>query len=150
VLAVDERADGEGDEVVDLDRWAGLAEAVLAGEGVGGAGELSLLFVGEDRMAELNERYLGETGPTDVLSFPLDADEAPEPARLLGDVVICPAVAARNAPGHAGSFEDELALLVVHGVLHVLGMDHAEADEAAAMRERERFHLARAGVTTSP
>jgi probable rRNA maturation factor len=150
VLAVDERADGEADEVVDVDRWADLAEAVLAGEGVGGEGELSLLFVGEDRMAELNEQYLGESGPTDVLSFPLDAEETPEPTRLLGDVVICPAVAARNAPAHTGTYEDEVALLVVHGVLHVLGMDHAEADEAAAMRERERFHLAHAGVANSP
>ncbi len=62
---------------------------------------------------------------------------------LLGDVVICPAVAARNAPEHAGSYDDEMALLVVHGVLHVLGMDHAEPDEAEAMRAREAELLAR-------
>ena len=62
---------------------------------------------------------------------------------LLGDVVVCPAVAARQAPEHAGSYDDELALLVVHGVLHVLGMDHAEAGEAAAMQARERELLDR-------
>ncbi len=97
------------------------------------------------------------TGPTDVLSFPIDAELAdvvlcaPSPSRgpdrappdlgdmpiLLGDVVICPAVAARQAPEHAGTLDDELALLVVHGVLHVLGHDHAEDAERTAMRARE-------------
>ena len=61
---------------------------------------------------------------------------------LLGDVVVCPAVAADQAPTHAGTVDDELALLVVHGVLHVLGHDHAEADETAAMRARELALLA--------
>ena len=60
---------------------------------------------------------------------------------LLGDVVVCPEVAAAQAPEHAGTLDDELALLVVHGVLHVLGHDHAELDEATTMRERERAHL---------
>ena len=145
VVATDDRVDGGRDEAVDLDRWRALAEQVLAGEGVVGDAELSLTFVDEDRMTALNEEHMGESGPTDVLSFPIDAEPTGEPSRLLGDVVICPAVAARNAPDHAGDVESELALLVVHGVLHVLGMDHAEADEAAAMRERERFHLAAGG-----
>jgi probable rRNA maturation factor len=82
-----------------------------------------------------------------VLSFPLDAatmnggehvDGAPV---LLGDVVVCPAIAAAAAPDHGGSVDDELALLVVHGILHVLGHDHAEPGETAAMRERERALL---------
>jgi probable rRNA maturation factor len=116
--------------------------------------------VDEDTMAELNGRFMDQTGPTDVLAFPIDDDDvlvgrSPDgstsgPDRgpttdvplLLGDVVICPAVAARNAPSHAGTYEDELALLLVHGILHVLGHDHAEADETAAMRERERELLA--------
>ena len=104
---------------------------------------------------------MGKDGPTDVLAFPIDdpiesgrwPDRRP-PApivdlrssgapMLLGDVVMCPAVAARQAPDHAGTYDDELALLVVHGVLHVLGMDHAEADEAAAMQARERELLDR-------
>ena len=102
------------------------------------------------------------TGPTDVLAFPLEDPidagrwpdsgstgpdrEPPEIAELpllLGDVVVCPAVAARQAPEHAGSYDDEIALLVVHGVLHVLGMDHADPEEAAAMQARERELLDR-------
>jgi probable rRNA maturation factor len=62
---------------------------------------------------------------------------------MLGDIVICPSVAAANAPEHAGTLDDELALLVVHGVLHVLGHDHAEPDEARAMRALEADLLAR-------
>jgi probable rRNA maturation factor len=62
---------------------------------------------------------------------------------LLGDVVVCPAVARRNAPSHAGTYEDELALLVVHGVLHLLGLDHAADDERVAMQAKERAALDR-------
>lgn len=143
---------------VDVERWQRLATAVLAAEGVRGLAELAVLFIAEHEMAELNEDYMGKSGPTDVLSFPIDAAEAevvlhnqppsrgpdrspPDPADmplLLGDVVICPAVAAAQAPTHAGTLDDELALLVVHGVLHVLGHDHATADDAEAMRARER------------
>jgi probable rRNA maturation factor len=79
-----------------------------------------------------------------VLSFPLDAaddaadrDSTPSVPVLLGDVVICPSVAREQAPTHAGTLDDELALLVVHGVLHVLGYDHATSDDAVAMRARE-------------
>ncbi|MDQ3146672.1 MAG: rRNA maturation RNase YbeY, partial [Actinomycetota bacterium] len=77
---------------------------------------------------------------------PPDASEIP---LLLGDVFVCPAVAERNAPGHAGTYPDELALLVVHGILHVLGMDHAEPDAAAAMQQRERELLARLAPPSS-
>ena len=119
-------------------------------------------------MAELNLRFMGEEGPTDVLAFPIDDDVVVQSARnadptgpgpapdiepsdapaLVGDVVLCPAVAARNArshtgDGHRGTFDDEMALLVVHGVLHLLGMDHAEEGEARAMRARERELLER-------
>ena len=93
-------------------------------------------------MAELNREHMGHEGPTDVLSFPIDGAGA-GPDGLLGDVVVCPAVARRNAPDHAGTYDDELALLVVHGVLHVLGHDHAEADDAEVMRAREGDLLAR-------
>jgi probable rRNA maturation factor len=92
---------------------------------------------------------MGKSGPTDVLSFPLDDDTdadglagADVPV-LLGDVVICPAVAAEQAPDHAGTLDDELALLVVHGILHVLGHDHAEPAETAEMRAAELAHLER-------
>ena len=109
-------------------------------EGVSGDAELSLLFVDEEAIAELNGRFMDADGPTDVLAFPIDDPvvagrwpdagtagpdrDDPEPGDLpllLGDVVVCPAVAQRQAPAHAGSYDDELALLVVHGVLHVLG-----------------------------
>ena len=161
--------DDQSDQPVDVDRWARLATYALTRLGVE-RGELSLTFVDEATIAELNADHMGEDGPTDVLSFPMDAapdDDAvgPTPAPgslgaqvpvLLGDVVVCPAVAARNAadhaagaaephpghPTHDGSLDAELALLVVHGVLHVLGHDHAEPDETAAMHAAERDVLA--------
>jgi probable rRNA maturation factor len=132
--------DDQDTEPVDVDRWSALATAVLVDEDV--EGELNLLFVDEAAMAGLNRAHMGHEGPTDVLSFPIDGPDA-GPDGLLGDVVVCPAVARRNAPEHAGTYEDELALLVVHGVLHVLGHDHAEDGEAATMRAREVAHLER-------
>ena len=98
------------------------------------ATELTVRLVDPDTIAVLNEQWMGKKGPTDVLSFPLDSvddgsGDLPGPV-LLGDVVVCPAVAETAAPTHAGHLDDELALLVVHGVLHVLGHDHARPDEA--------------------
>jgi probable rRNA maturation factor len=134
-------ADEQTDQVVDAPRWAALAAAVLRSEQR--AGELTLTFVDRDEIATLNEEHLGQVGPTDVLSFPLDdepGDVTVGPV-LLGDVVICPAVAAEAAAGHAGTFDDELALLTVHGVLHVLGHDHADDDDRAVMQAAELRHL---------
>jgi probable rRNA maturation factor len=137
-------ADEQADVVVDAGRWARLAAAVLTAEGR--TGELTLSFVDTDEIAALNAEHMGSAGATDVLSFPLDdvaGDALPDgfgPV-LLGDVVICPAVAAENAPTHAGTLDDELALLVVHGVLHIVGHDHAEPDETARMRAAELTHL---------
>ncbi len=131
-------ADDQDAVEVDVQRWVDLARAVLDTEGR--AGELAVTFVDRDEIAELNAEHLGHDGPTDVLSFPLDDDPGAALAGvpvLLGDVVICPAVARDHAPSHAGSLDDELALLVVHGVLHVLGHDHAEPAETVAMRARE-------------
>jgi probable rRNA maturation factor len=88
-------------------------------------------------MAALNEEHMGATGPTDVLSFPMDDQPVAGVPTLLGDIVVCPDVALDQSAEHAGTFDDELALLVVHGLLHVLGHDHAEPGEAALMRERE-------------
>jgi probable rRNA maturation factor len=150
-------ADEQSSVPIDLERWRALAADVLHTEGVRGLAELTLVFVEADEITELNEQYLGKSGPTDVLSFPIDAEEievvsgpgglsrGPDRAPvdvgdlplLLGDVVICPAIAAEQAPSHAGTLDDELALLLVHGVLHVLGHDHAEPAEAALMRARE-------------
>jgi probable rRNA maturation factor len=136
VVAADEQAETDG-VPVDVDRWSRLAAAVLAVEGA--RGELTLTFVDREEIAALNAEHLGQDGPTDVLSFPLDAgeDSVSGVPVLLGDVVVCPAVAVAQAAHHAGTVDDELALLVVHGVLHVLGHDHAEPDETAEMRARE-------------
>lgn len=148
----------EQDEVpIDLPRWRKLALDTLSHEGVRGSCELSLYFVDRASMAELNREHMGKEGATDVLAFPLDGTELVEasgpgrasagPARphpdhddmpyLLGDVVVCPAVAKEQFGDHAGTLDDELALLVVHGILHVLGHDHDEPVATAAMRERE-------------
>jgi probable rRNA maturation factor len=156
-------ADEQTDEPVDTLRLITLAEKVLKAEGVRGEAELSMLFIDEQSMADLNKRFTGKNGATDVLSFPIDEEPArggrspdtggsgpgdtdPEPSdlpTLLGDIVICPAVAARNvAEGvhddRAATYDDELALLVVHGILHLMGMDHVDDDEAAAMEKREQ------------
>jgi len=108
--------------------------------------EVGLALVEVDEMTELNRCHMGGSGPTDVLAFPIDG--APDAGRvphgqpaMLGDVVICPEVAARAPQPLA----DELALLVVHGALHLLGHDHAEPDETAVMKRLEvemldRFH----------
>ena len=171
VAATDEQT-GERYGAVDVGVWAALAEAALRAEGVT-AGECNLVFVDPDEMARLNTEHMGQEGPTDVLSFPLDgADPDPVGTRLVGDVVVCPAYAARPGdpcpayaapagdlgtnpadelagttdaarPGDpADTTDDGLALLVVHGVLHLLGYDHAEAADAARMRARERELLA--------
>jgi probable rRNA maturation factor len=142
ILVRDEQA-GDG-HPVDEPRWASLARSVLAEQHFDGDVELSVSFVGEPAMADLNRRFMGNEGPTDVLAFPIDSDESASGSitgglpRLLGDVVICPAVAARNAPDHAGNYEDEVALLLVHGLLHVLGMDHAEDAQRDQMWQQER------------
>ncbi len=154
-------ADEQAEQEVDVVRWEALARDVLVAEGVTGDAELALMFVDEATMAQLNGTFMGQEGPTDVLAFPIDAEDEVGAGRspdgsttgpdreppvdvpmLLGDVVICPAVAARNAPEHAGTYLDELALLIVHGILHVLGMDHAEPEETNQMQARERELLA--------
>lgn len=136
-------ADEQTDIDLDAHRWSTLAAAVLATEQH--SGELTLTFVDRAVMSELNQEHMGQVGPTDVLSFPLDAefDEVTGTGApvLLGDVVICPAVAAESAPTHAGTLDDELALLTVHGVLHVLGHDHADPEERAVMQAAELAHL---------
>jgi probable rRNA maturation factor len=113
---------------VDIDGLTALALGCLVGEGVTDA-ELSVSFVTEDEIADLHARYLGEEGPTDVLSFPLDeVDE--DGVRILGDVVIAPSVAARDHPADPAA---EMRLLLVHGILHLLGHDHEDEREREAM-----------------
>jgi probable rRNA maturation factor len=118
------------------DELARLAAATLRGEGVSGA-ELSVSLVTEGEMAELHERYMGEPGPSDVLSFPMDEpNERDNDGRVLGDVVICPEYAATNNP----DLSAELRLLLVHGILHLLGYDHeTEPDRTAMWACQERY-----------
>jgi probable rRNA maturation factor len=108
---------------------AELARRTLRGEGLERA-ELSLSFVEDAEIEALHVRYMDETGPTDVLSFPLDEDGV----RVLGDVVISPATATRNNPGDP---HGELRLLVAHGILHLLGYDHEGERERAEMWARQ-------------
>ena len=155
-------SDEQSEIPVDLPRWLRLARLVLAEERAATDAEVSLIFVDAAAIADLNSRFLGGTGPTDVLSFPIDDDHVPsgrqpdvggrgpgspgdpvDPPVVLGDVVICPEVAARQAPEHAHTVDAELALLVVHGVLHLLNYDHAEEHEAATMQRREQDLLER-------
>jgi probable rRNA maturation factor len=102
-------------------------------------------------MAELNAAYMGEEGPTDVLSFPIEdfsagaVGEPGGPPLLLGDVIICPSVVRSNAAAAAVAFEDEMALMVVHGILHLLGRDHVVDADAELMEQREREILAMVG-----
>ena len=130
---------------VDEASIVSVARFALSAMRVDPLAELSVLIVDTESMAELHERWMDLPGPTDVMAFPMDElDGARRPdavdlgPTLLGDVVLCPAVAARQAAEHAGTLDDELALLVVHGVLHVLGHDHAEPVQAQRMQARER------------
>jgi probable rRNA maturation factor len=151
VHALDRRAEEARARVpVDLSDLAGLLADVLSAEGVASRAEASLSLVDPDEMAALNVEHLGGEGPTDVLSFPIDgAGPVPDGEPwLVGDVVVCAEVAAAQAADHAGRFADELALLVVHGGLHLCGWDHADGAQQAAMWARERELLA--AVRRSP
>jgi probable rRNA maturation factor len=131
----------ESGEGIDAERVATLARFVLDRLRVHPQAELSVLAVDVATMSALHQQWMDEDGPTDVLSFPMDElrpgtdDEDPEPG-LLGDVVLCPAVAAQQAAAAGHPTAQELDLLTTHGILHLLGYDHAEPDE-----EREMFGL---------
>ena len=133
----------ESGATLDETALVAMARHVLDEMGVNPLAELSVLLVDVESMTALHERWMGEPGPTDVLAFPMDEldtargpdDHEPGPA-LLGDVVLCPEVARRQAAAAGHSLADELHLLCTHGVLHLLGYDHAEPEE-----EREMFAL---------
>jgi probable rRNA maturation factor len=126
--------DDRQSEPVDVEDLRALARSCLMGEGAERS-ELSLSFVTDEEIADLRERYMRQQGPTDVLSFPLDDDgQGDDGVRVLGDVVIAPAVAARNRPEDPRS---EMRLLLVHGILHLLGHDHMDDDDRAEMWARQ-------------
>ncbi len=129
---------------IDAALISSVARFALETMRVNPAAELSILAVTNDVMSELHERWMDEPGPTDVMSFPMDEllDESRRPdapdmgPALLGDIVLAPEFARDQARKAGHGLDDELHLLTVHGVLHLLGYDHAEPDE-----EREMFGL---------
>ena len=144
----------ESGAVVDELALVGVARHVLDALGVSPLAELSLLLVDVDQMAELHVQWMDEPGPTDVMAFPMDeldlrgsrgtrgGGAGPDAAGeggggvgpvLLGDVVLCPTIAQQQAVGAGHGTDDELQLLCTHGVLHLLGFDHAEPEEHAEM-----------------
>ena len=128
---------------VDEAEFAALARYVLDAMHLHPQTELSILMVGTDVMTELHVQWMDEPGPTDVLSFPMDElrpgrEGDVTPAGLLGDVVLCPEVAAQQAKVAGHSTIEEMLLLTTHGILHLLGYDHAEPEE-----EKEMFGLQR-------
>jgi probable rRNA maturation factor len=132
---------------VDEALLADLARHILDGLRVHPLAELSVLLVDQSAMTELHVRWMGEDGPTDVLAFPMDELRLPQPGThgdhsqpdpdaaeaLLGDVVICPQVAAEQAAEAQHDVQDEIDLLCTHGILHLLGYDHGEPEEHAVM-----------------
>ncbi|MEH0110824.1 rRNA maturation RNase YbeY [Tersicoccus sp. MR15.9] len=108
--------------------------------------DLSIVLVDEEAMAALHQQWMDEPGATDVMSFPMDelrpgSEDAPSAEGLLGDIVVCPQVASRQAARGGHSVGDEILLLVTHGVLHLLGYDHEEPDEKAEMFALQRALL---------
>ena len=95
--------------------------------------ELNLVFVDIEEMTELHIKWMDEGGPTDVLSFPMDMPEPGNEAVTLGDIVIAPVVAAQQAANAGHSIDQEIFILAAHGLLHILGYDHATPDEEKAM-----------------
>jgi probable rRNA maturation factor len=130
---------------VDETALVGLARHSLDEMRVSPLAELSILLVDLGAMSALHEQYLGEPGPTDVLAFPQDDvvaagmpdEDEDEPEALLGDVVLCPDVAAESATRQGHGLEAELDVLLVHGILHLLGYDHADPDEEREMFSRQ-------------
>ena len=128
----------ESGESLDVDRLVGLSRFVLDRMRVHPLAELCIKAVDEDTMTELNVKWMEGEGPTDVLAFPMDelrpglVNEDPEEG-ILGDLMLCPSVAERQAVTAGHSTEAELELLSVHGILHLLGYDHAEPEEHAEM-----------------
>ncbi|MBY0176391.1 MULTISPECIES: rRNA maturation RNase YbeY [Curtobacterium] len=128
----------ESGVTVDEDVVQRLAAFALDAMHVHADAELAIVFVDEGAMEQLHIRWMDEPGPTDVLSFPMDelrpgTEDEPTPAGLLGDIVVCPQVAEEQAKTAGHSTLDEILLLTCHGILHLLGFDHAEPEEKAEM-----------------
>lgn len=133
--------------VIDIPHVEDVARRTAVAEGA--TGELSIVFVDAQKMSEMNSQYRDECGPTDVLSFSIDGliaggvQPGDEPPFLIGEVIVCPEVAALQAPD---GIDSEIDLLVAHGILHLLGFDHDTDESAQIMREREKRHTGREGA----
>lgn len=140
---------------VDVEELRDLAVLVLSEEGYPESTEVAILLVSESEMAGYNERFLDREGPTDVLAFPVETllpgivpDLDPHgPPLITGDVIIAPAYVEKQAQAHGVTSGDEMALMVTHGMLHLLGYDHTTDEEAERMEQRERELLAKVGRT---
>lgn len=126
---------------VDETKLLRMMEHHLGELRVSSEADVAILLVDVGAMESLHVQWMDEPGPTDVLSFPMDelrpgTEDAPTPAGLLGDIVLCPEVAEAQARQNGQSTQDELLMLTTHGLLHLLGFDHAEPEE-----EREMFGL---------
>jgi len=131
----------ESEMEVDLVRVRELAEHVREALRLHPMVDVGIIFVDEAPMTELHVRWMDEPGPTDVLSFPMDelrpgSEETLSPEGILGDVVICPQVASRQAEAAQHEEIKEVLMLLTHGILHLVGFDHAEPEE-----EKEMFAL---------
>lgn len=133
--------DARLDTLLDALEIEHICSLVLAREGVDREVEISLSYVDEDEMHGLNKEWRGIDRTTDVLSFECDSafdEDIPEDVTLeLGDIILAPQVIARQAPGFGNTPADECRLMLVHGMLHLLGYDHIEDDEAEVMEARE-------------
>lgn len=143
----------EQSEDVDIPALRDLVYRVLEAEGCPPDSEVSLLLVGDEEMAGYNARFLERRGPTDVISLPIEElvpgrPPGPVPGGppvMLGDVILAPSYIRRQAEHLGEDFADEISLLTVHGLLHLLGYDHATEEDAEAMEAREREILAGVG-----
>ena len=131
----------ESDHTLDEVKVLKLAGFALDRMKIHPGAELAIMFVDEPAMEALHIQWMDEPGPTDVLSFPMDelrpgTEHEPTPAGLLGDIVICPAVAERHADTAGHETMNEILLLTAHGILHLLGFDHSEPEE-----EKEMFGI---------
>ncbi|KGE03909.1 rRNA maturation RNase YbeY [Pseudohaliea rubra] len=141
-LVVQQACEASVPEKEDFERWIGAA---LAGAGRDGASELALRVVDDAEMAALNERFRGRSGPTNVLSFPADLPPGLD-LPLLGDVVLCAPLVAREAREQGKAPAAHWAHLAVHGTLHLLGYDHQATEEAVAMEALETEILGSLGL----
>lgn len=128
---------------IDAVEFTSLAEYVLHQMHVGSGTELSIMFIDPEPMEVLHEQWLDLPGPTDVMSFPMDELKPGTPANptnegVLGDICICPQVAEQQALTAGHSTQEEMLLLATHGILHLLGYDHAEPDEKEVMFALQR------------